>query len=97
MGKLVLLVDAAGRVDHAELEKSIRSTLRNELSPRHIPDHVVFVPTIPRTATGKRLEIPLKRIVQGAVGGEVMDLGVVARPEQIDATVARIREVIGQG
>jgi acetoacetyl-CoA synthetase len=97
MGKLVLLVDAAATADHAELEDAIRTTLRSELSPRHIPDHVVFVPAIPRTATGKRLEIPLKRIIQGAVRGEVMDVGVVARPEQIDATVARVREVIDRG
>jgi acetoacetyl-CoA synthetase len=94
MGQLVLLVDAGDGVDQAELEKTIRTTLRTELSPRHVPDHVVFVPAIPRTPTGKRLEIPLKRIVQGAVRGEVMDLGVVARPEQIDATVARVQEAI---
>ncbi|MEW1982489.1 acetoacetate--CoA ligase [Citricoccus sp. NPDC079358] len=100
MGQLVLLVDAADEVSGAEaeaaLENTIRTTLRTELSPRHVPDHVVFVPSIPRNPTGKRLEIPLKRIIQGAVRGQVMDLGVVARPEQIDATVARVQEVIGQ-
>jgi acetoacetyl-CoA synthetase len=96
MGKLVLLVDAADGADETALEQTIRTTLRTELSPRHVPDHVVFVPSIPRNPTGKRLEIPLKRIIQGAVQGQVMDLGVVARPEQIDATVARVQEVIGQ-
>lgn len=96
MGELVLLVDAAEGTDHAELERTIRTTLRSELSPRHIPDHVVFVPAIPRTPTGKRLEIPLKRLVQGAVRGEVMDLAVVAPQEQIDATVERVPEVIGR-
>ncbi|MDI3329449.1 MAG: acetoacetate--CoA ligase [Micrococcus sp.] len=94
MGQLVLLVDAADGADPVVLEKTIRTTLRTELSPRHVPDHVVFVPSIPRNPTGKRLEIPLKRIIQGAVRGQVMDLGVVARPEQIDATVARVQEVL---
>ncbi|MEW1982008.1 acetoacetate--CoA ligase [Citricoccus sp. NPDC079358] len=106
MGKLVLLVDAgedfaAGEAaqDAARreaLEKTIRTTLRSELSPRHVPDHVVFVPSIPRNPTGKRLEIPLKRIIQGAVRGEVMDVGVVARPEQVDDTVARVKEALGR-
>jgi acetoacetyl-CoA synthetase len=108
MGKLVLLVDAAedvaagagteggAGVDQASLEKSIRTTLRSELSPRHVPDYVVFVPSIPRNPTGKRLEIPLKRIIQGAVRGEVMDMGVVARPEQVDDTVARVKAALGR-
>lgn len=94
MGQLVLLIDAAEGADEAELERRVRGTLRTELSPRHVPDSVVFVASIPRNPTGKRLEIPLKRIIQGAVRGEVMDLGVVARPEQVDETVARVKQVL---
>ena len=77
-----------------QLEAAIRNTLRAELSPRHIPDYIVFVPSIPRNPTGKRLEIPLKRIIQGAVLGEVIDLGVVVRPEDIDDTVRRVHRVL---
>ncbi|MGW6172219.1 acetoacetate--CoA ligase [Arthrobacter sp. NPDC055138] len=94
MGKLVLLVEAAANADHAQLEATIRNTLRAELSPRHVPDYIVFVPSIPRNPTGKRLEIPLKRIIQGAVLGEVIDLGVVVRPEDIDDTVRRVHRVL---
>ncbi|HEY4614959.1 MAG TPA: acetoacetate--CoA ligase, partial [Citricoccus sp.] len=99
MGRLVLLVVAAGEVSRAEdraaLEASLRTSLRTELSPRHVPDHVVFVDSIPRTSTGKRLEIPLKRIVQGAARDQVLDPGVVLLPEQLDETVRRVREVLG--
>ncbi|TJY68962.1 acetoacetate--CoA ligase [Arthrobacter sp. CAU 1506] len=94
MGKLVLLVEAGEHADHDQLETSIRNTLRAELSPRHVPDYIVFVPSIPRNPTGKRLEIPLKRLIQGAVLGEVMDLGVVVRPEDIDDTVRRVNRVL---
>ncbi|MEV7648279.1 acetoacetate--CoA ligase [Arthrobacter sp. NPDC089319] len=94
MGKLVLLVEAAANADHAQLEATIRNTLRAELSPRHVPDYIVFVPSIPRNPTGKRLEIPLKRIIQGAVLGDVIDLGVVVRPEDIDDTVRRVHRVL---
>ncbi|MGG8405588.1 acetoacetate--CoA ligase [Streptomyces sp. 12297] len=43
----------------------IRQTIREELSPRHVPDEVVEVPAIPHTLTGKRLEVPVKRLLQG--------------------------------
>ncbi|MBB1018597.1 acetoacetate--CoA ligase [Dietzia sp. DQ11-71] len=58
LGKLVLLLHAGDGVDHGALETGIRTTLRTELSHRHVPDYVVFVSSIPRNPTGKRLEIP---------------------------------------
>ncbi|QTG81774.1 acetoacetate--CoA ligase [Arthrobacter crystallopoietes] len=94
MGKLVLLAEAAPGRDEQELEALIRSTLRKELSPRHVPDYVVFVPSIPRNPTGKRLEIPLKRLIQGAVTGEVIDLGIVLRPDDVNDTVQRVNRVL---
>jgi acetoacetyl-CoA synthetase len=36
------------------------------VSPRHVPDEVLVVPALPHTLTGKRLEVPVKRILQGA-------------------------------
>lgn len=95
MGKLVLaLVPAPGcAVDEATLEADVRRTLRTELSPRHVPDHVVLVPSVPRNSTGKRLEIPLKRTVQGAAG-DAVDLGVVVNPEDFAETADRIGRVL---
>ena len=49
-----------------ELRKHIAGALRNSLSPRHAPDTIVAVPAIPRTLTGKKLEVPVKRILTGA-------------------------------
>ena len=43
------------------LRKRIADALRNALSPRHAPDTIVAVPAIPRTLTGKKLEVPVKR------------------------------------
>lgn len=94
MGKLVLLVDPHEDADTAQLEKAIRTALRTELSPRHVPDHVVFVESIPRNPNGKRLEIPLKRIIQGAVLGEVIDPGSVIRVEDIDETARRVHSAL---
>ena len=40
-------------------------TLRTELSPRHVPDAIIAVPAVPRTLSGKKLEVPVKRILLG--------------------------------
>ena len=94
MGTLVMLVVPSVDADRAELEKRIRSTIRTELSPRHVPDAIVFTASVPRTSTGKRLEIPLKRVVQGMTGENVMDRSVLVHPEHVDDIVAAVRAVI---
>ena len=97
MGKLVLLVAAKPGTPDDELgalEKTLRTSIRTELSPRHVPDYVVFVPSIPRTSTGKRLEIPLKRIVAGAASGTVIDVGALAHPADLDTIVDQVRAVL---
>jgi acetoacetyl-CoA synthetase len=44
----------------------IRRALRDDLSPRHVPDQVIAVAAVPRTLSGKKLEVPVKRILLGA-------------------------------
>ncbi|MDE8587895.1 acetoacetate--CoA ligase [Arthrobacter sp. NQ4] len=92
MGRLALLVEAQEGADTAQLESAVRRALRTELSPRHVPDDVVFVPSIPRNPSGKRLEIPLKRIIQGAVLGDALDPGVLVKPNDVGETVRLIKE-----
>jgi acetoacetyl-CoA synthetase len=92
MGRLALLVEAQEGADTAQLEAAVRRALRTELSPRHVPDDVVFVPSIPRNPSGKRLEIPLKRVIQGAVLGEAMDPGVLVKPEDVSETVRLLKK-----
>jgi acetoacetyl-CoA synthetase len=46
------------------LEAAIRDAIARKLSPRHVPDEIVVAPAIPRTLTGKRLEVPVKRMLQ---------------------------------
>jgi acetoacetyl-CoA synthetase len=65
------------------LRERIAGALRAELSPRHVPDEVIEVPALPHTLTGKRLEVPVKRLLQGtplekAVNpGSVDDVGLL--------------------
>ncbi|MEV7210809.1 MULTISPECIES: acetoacetate--CoA ligase [unclassified Streptomyces] len=51
-------------LDDALLDR-IKRTIRANLSPRHVPDEVIEVPGIPHTLTGKRIEVPVKRLLQG--------------------------------
>jgi acetoacetyl-CoA synthetase len=87
-GELLLFVELA---DGAELDDDLRGRiarlLRDELSPRHVPDEVVAVPGIPRTLTGKKLETPVKAILQGRAPAEVLSLDALANPAAVTAFV----------
>ena len=66
-GELLLFVvpRPGAEVDEA-LRRAVSGALRAELSPRHVPDAIIEVPAVPRTLSGKKLEVPVKRILLGA-------------------------------
>jgi acetoacetyl-CoA synthetase len=65
-GELLLFVALReGAVLDDGLRARIAAALREGLSPRHVPDAVHAVPVVPRTLSGKKLEVPVKRILQG--------------------------------
>lgn len=78
-GELILFVVTSTRLDDA-LGKQIRGALREGLSPRHVPDRIVDVPAIPRNLTGKKLELPVKRMLQGAPADTVVSRDALADP-----------------
>jgi acetoacetyl-CoA synthetase len=59
------------------LRDRIRTAVRSQLSPRHVPDEVIAVPGVPHTLTGKRIEVPVKRLLQGAALEEAVNPGSV--------------------
>ena len=67
----------------ARLERSIRGRIRDDCSPRHVPDEVVAVPEIPRTLSGKILEVPVKRILMGLPADEVASRDSLANPDAL--------------
>jgi acetoacetyl-CoA synthetase len=82
---------ADGVVLDDELRSKITAEIRRHASPRHVPDDILAVPGMPRTLTGKRLEIPIKRILQGAAPGDAAQLSSIDRPDLLDAFVAHRR------
>ncbi|MFC0106241.1 acetoacetate--CoA ligase [Kibdelosporangium aridum] len=88
-GELLLFVTIRpGYVLDDALRQRIGKALRSALSPRHGPDTVLAVPSIPRNRTGKKLEVPVKRILQGAVAEDVVSRDVLAEPTSLDAFVS---------
>jgi acetoacetyl-CoA synthetase len=69
------------REDLEALSATVRQAIRADLSPRHLPDEIVRVPAIPRTLTGKKLEVPVKRILEGLAPEQVAAAGSVDQPE----------------
>lgn len=62
------------------LMATIRGRIRRDCSPRHIPDEVHAVAEVPRTLSGKLLEVPVKRILMGARTDDVVSRGSLANP-----------------
>jgi acetoacetyl-CoA synthetase len=91
-GQLVLFIVCAPGVDLSpDLTALIRRRLATDLSPRHVPDRWVQVPAIPRTLTGKKLEAPIKRILEGADPDSVLTRDALAAPDAVDAFLAYAR------
>ena len=88
-GRLVLFVqlDGGSVLDDA-LVARLSGALRAALSPRHVPDEVHAVPVIPRTHSGKKLEVPVKRILAGAAVADVASVGALADPGALEPFVA---------
>jgi acetoacetyl-CoA synthetase len=89
-GQLVLFVTMAGGAELTdELRTRLRKALATELSPRHTPDVIEAVPSVPRTLSGKKLELPVKRILAGASAEAVAAEGALADPTALDYFIAR--------
>jgi len=74
----LFVVLESGQVLDDALVDRIKSTIREKTSPRHVPDEIIQVPGIPHTRSGKKLEIPVKRLLQGT------PLATVANPDAVD-------------
>ncbi|WP_127782453.1 acetoacetate--CoA ligase [Rhodococcus sp. X156] len=83
----MFLVLAEGATLDDDLRARIVAALRRDASPRHVPSELIPVAAIPHTRTGKKLEVPVKRVLQGADPGTALSLGAVDDPSLIDQFV----------
>jgi acetoacetyl-CoA synthetase len=78
----VVLAEGASLDD--ELRTRLRTRLREDCSPRHVPDTIEAVPDVPRTLSGKLLEVPVKRILTGTNPFKAASRESLANPEALD-------------
>jgi acetoacetyl-CoA synthetase len=90
---LLFVVLADGCELDDRLRRKIAATLRENLSPRHVPDEVIAVRAVPRTLSGKKLEVPVKRILTGTPAEQAAAEGALTDPESLSqfATLAHTR------
>jgi acetoacetyl-CoA synthetase len=88
----LFVVLAPGAALDDELTRRISRRVREDCSPRHVPSEVIALAEIPRTLSGKILEVPIKRILSGTPPEEALSRDSVANPQSLQPFVALSRE-----
>ena len=91
-GRLWLFVVARQGVDPGAIKELVRSAIKSKLSPRHVPDEIVVVGAVPRTLSGKKMEVPVKLILSGADPASVVTLSSMANPESLETFIDLVDE-----
>ncbi len=75
---------ADGQALDDDLKQKINQTLRETYSPRHVPDKIYLVDDIPYTLTGKKMEVPVRKILMGMPEEKAANRNVMANPSSLD-------------
>jgi acetoacetyl-CoA synthetase len=90
---VLFVVLAADTVLDDALEAQIKQRIREDCSPRHVPNEIRQIDEVPRTLSGKALEVPVKRILMGAPPGEVASVESLANPAALDYFIELARSL----
>ena len=85
--RLILFLEVDGPVDDRDIAIEAKRLLKDRLSPRHVPNEVYVVAAIPMTLSGKKLEVPVKKILAGADPDDVASRGSLRDPAALEAIV----------
>ncbi len=81
MPLFVVLKDGVELTD--ELKAKIKNNLRSNISPHHVPDDIIAVPDVPRTLSGKKLEVPVKKLFMGVPLDKAISMDAMGNPQSI--------------
>ncbi|PSF13474.1 acetoacetate--CoA ligase [Marinobacter fuscus] len=87
---VLLVVPAEGQEVNSELAKTLKTRIREGASPRHVPRHIVQVPDIPYTRSGKKVELAVARLINGSKKADNRD--ALGNPEALDQIRRRLQE-----
>ncbi|CAB4918615.1 unannotated protein [freshwater metagenome] len=94
---LLFVVLRDGATLDEDLTRRIARRVREDCSPRHVPDAVHAIAAVPRTLSGKALEVPLKRILTGEPAARVVSRDSLGNPEALDAFAELAGELTATG
>jgi acetoacetyl-CoA synthetase len=80
----LFVVLKSGHELDAALDDRLRRAIRVALSPRHVPNEILAVPAVPKTLTGKKLEVPIKKLLLGQPLEKVVTRDALANPASLD-------------
>ena len=87
-GELLCFVVLAPGATLDAVEAALRSELRRELSPRHVPDKFIVIDSVPKTLSGKKCEVPVKKILAGVDPGKAISREALQNPDAIEPFLA---------
>jgi acetoacetyl-CoA synthetase len=76
-----------------DLKGRIKSSIKENASPRHVLNEIVAVPDIPKTLNGKKLEVPVKKILSGTPIEKAASRETLSNPESLDRFVELAKEM----
>jgi len=76
------------------LKTKIKQKLRSTISPHHVPDDIISIPSVPRTLSGKKLEVPVKKLFMGVPVEKAISTDAMANPQSIDYFVEYANKVV---
>ena len=88
---VLFVVLREGIVLDEDLEVKIKRRIREDCSPRHVPNQILQIAEVPRTLSGKVLEVPIKRILMGAAPSDAASIESLANPHSLDYFVELAR------
>lgn len=77
-----------------QLKKKINSKIRQDCSPRHVPDDIVLIEQVPYTLTNKKMEVPVRRILMGQDENKVANRDAMLNPESLDFFIEFYEKVV---
>jgi acetoacetyl-CoA synthetase len=76
-----------------DLENRIKGSIKENASPRHVPNQIFAVPDIPKTLNGKKLEVPVKKILSGTAPEDAASKESLSNPESLDRFVELAQKI----
>jgi acetoacetyl-CoA synthetase len=82
MGLFVVLKEGVSL--NEDLKQTIKRRIREDCSPRHVPNEILQIEEVPRTLSGKVLEVPVKKILMGTAPAQAASVDSLANPRSLD-------------